>query len=210
MKKILYSLALACFPFSGIAEEPICREDAYFLWWDDESATENLPKGKNAFKLDKVLDLEKILSKKIFGQTEAIHITANALLCYKAKLHDPNQPIATLLYAGPTGVGKTELANELTRVLLENSSQMVHLNMSEFALEEGLHALIGVPYGYKESEKGGRLSNAISENPHAIILLDEIEKASPKVRMLFLSIFDQGEFYDAKASGSTAATAFLF
>lgn len=164
-------------------------------WWTPGALGQG---DKIPYRLERLLNLEEDLSLKIFGQPEAIRTTSHALICYKAGLNDPNQPIASLLYAGPTGVGKTLLATELSKLVLEQEDKLIRLNMSEFALDESLNSLIGVPYGYKESERGGRLSNAILDNPYSIVLLDEIEKASPKVRMLFLSIFDEGQFYDAK------------
>ena len=114
------------------------------------------------FDLSGILQLEDRLKQKIIGQEEAVKATVDAILCYAAGINDPEKPIGTFFYVGPTGVGKTELARQLCRELFESESNMLVLNMAEFALEHTIDRLIGVPPGYKESEKGGQLTKPAS------------------------------------------------
>ncbi len=160
-----------------------------------EPTVEPVDETKNSFKLIDVLKLETILGNRVFGQEMAVKQTASALISYQAGINNPEKPIATFLYVGPTGVGKTELAKALAKEILHKPDQFIRLNMSEFAdWDTGISRLIGITHGYVDSEKGGQLSNAILENPYSIVLLDEIEKAHDKVRKLFLHIFDEGYF----------------
>ncbi|WP_052236252.1 AAA family ATPase [Candidatus Protochlamydia amoebophila] len=159
--------------------------------WSSTPPKDVNPKPLSPFN---VLELENNLREKVIGQSQAVENTANALLCYYAGINDPNKPIASFLYVGPTGVGKTELAKELARQLFQDETKLLRFDMSEYESQVGINRLIGVPNGYKDSEHGGLLSNAILANPHAVVLLDEIEKADPKVRALFLHIFDEGYF----------------
>jgi ATP-dependent Clp protease ATP-binding subunit ClpB len=159
---------------------------------EDKKITKDLEEG---FSLDNVLDFEHLLNQKVIGQEDAVGATVRALLCYKAEIHDPKQPIATFLYIGGTGVGKTELAKQLGKIILTDQSSFIRLNMSEYAEPQtGIHRLIGLSKGYKDSEEGGQLSNAILAHPYSIILLDEIEKAHFTVRKFFLHLFDEGQF----------------
>lgn len=144
-----------------------------------------------------ILDLETNLSQKIIGQKQALKMSVDALLCHYAGIQDPSKPIAAFLYIGPTGVGKTELAKELARQLFHDEVRLLRFDMSEYKGEEGLNRLIGMPHGYKGSEEGGILSNAILKQPHSIVLLDEIEKSNSTVYSLFLHIFDEGYFTSA-------------
>jgi ATP-dependent Clp protease ATP-binding subunit ClpB len=164
--------------------------------WSDEDNKDN-EKTKNSFDLKKVMELEVLLSKQIFEQDLAVKTTANSLVCYAAGVSDPQKPIASLLYAGPTGVGKTQLVKTLASLVFKKEAKLLRFNMQEYSEHSAVTGLIGSPYGYADSDKGGRLSNALLENPYSIVLLDEIEKAHEKVKMLFLSIFDEGQFYDA-------------
>lgn len=150
------------------------------------------PKGYN---FDNILTLEARLNSKIIGQEEAIKATVDSILPYTIEIHDPNKPIATLLFIGSTGIGKTELAKELAKELSYGSKRnFIRINMSEYSLDDGVSKIIGSGLGYKDSEKGGILANAILENPYSVVLLDEFEKASPLVHKLFLNIFDEGYF----------------
>ena len=149
------------------------------------------------FDLSGILQLEDRLKQKIIGQEEAVKATVDAILCYAAGINDPEKPIGTFFYVGPTGVGKTELARQLCRELFESESNMLVLNMAEFALEHTIDRLIGVPPGYKESEKGGQLTNFLSKYPYSIILFDEIEKAHPDILKLLLQTFDEGKISNA-------------
>lgn len=150
---------------------------------------------KIGYDLDNILELENVLNQKVIGQEDAVAATVRSLLCYKADIHDPKRPIGVLLYIGGTGVGKTELAKQLAKAVLNDESSFIRLNMSEYGESQtGVHRLIGLSHGYKDSEEGGLLSNAILEHPYAIVLLDEIEKAHSTVRKFFLHLFDEGQF----------------
>lgn len=138
--------------------------------------------------------LEERLNQVVFGQKQAIKETASAIVRFAAGVSDPNSVIASLLYSGPSGVGKTELAKQLCLELYGNMSHFVRINMSEFSESHSVSRLIGSPPGYVGYGEGGQLTNALLANPFSIVLLDEIEKAHPKVLKLFLHIFDEGIF----------------
>lgn len=203
--KINLLLALFFFPIMLISGEfyyPMNQESACedyevspFLWpWSKEEPKKESPPPL-PFVLDNILDLEKKLSKQVFGQPVAVQTTVNSLITYRAGIHDPNRPIAVFLYIGPSGVGKTELAKCLAKEVLGNQNQFIRLNMSEYnSGEMGVIKLIGSPATYIGSDKGGQLSNPILKYPYSIVLLDEIEKAHMDVRRLFLHIFDEGYF----------------
>lgn len=151
------------------------------------------------FNLSHVLELEQTLSSRVIEQPYAVKAVADMMIAYQAGIHDSNHPIGSLLFIGTTGVGKTELAKALTNEIVSNLDQFTHLNMSEFSTREsGIYRLIGAPWAYKDSEKGGELSNALLANPYSVVLLDEFEKANSDVRLLFLHIFDEGYFTTPK------------
>lgn len=153
-------------------------------------------KPKEAQKLieEKASTLEARLKKKIFGQDRAIKETASAIVRYAAGINDPRSVVASLLFSGPSGVGKTELAKQLSVELYGDLSHFIRINMSEFSEAHTISRLIGSPPGYLGYGDGGQLSNALEKNPYSIVLLDELEKAHPKVLKLFLHIFDEGIF----------------
>jgi len=146
----------------------------------------------------KAKTLEAQLLKRIFGQDEAVQETTNAILRFAAGVNDPSMPIACLLYCGPSGVGKTELAKQLSIELYGKSSHFFRINMSEYSEPHSISRLIGSPPGYVGYESGGGLSNRLRDNPYSVILLDEIEKAHPKILKLFMHIFDAGYFTSAR------------
>ncbi|HEY4831232.1 MAG TPA: AAA family ATPase, partial [Waddliaceae bacterium] len=148
--------------------------------------------------IEKSKMLEKRLNQKIFGQKEAVKETANAIVRFAAGVNDPTTPIASLLYCGPSGVGKTELAKQLCLELYGNQSHFVRVNMSEFVDAHSISRLIGSPPGYIGYESGGALSNRLLSNPYSVVLLDEIEKAHPKILKLFMHVFDAGYFTSAR------------
>lgn len=142
--------------------------------------------------------LEERLKKKIFGQDAAVEETANAILRFAAGVNDPDMPIACLLYCGPSGVGKTELAKQLCLELYGRPSHFFRINMSEYSEAFTVSRLIGSPPGYSGYESGGSLSNRLRDYPYSVVLLDEIEKAHPKVLKLFMHIFDAGYFSSSR------------
>ncbi len=140
----------------------------------------------------KLENLEKELHMHVVGQEKALQVIANALRRSRAGVRNPNRPIGTFLFIGPTGVGKTEVAKALARVFFGAESAMIRFDMSEFQSEDGLARLIGAPGG-----PSGVLANQLREHPYSVLLLDEFEKTHPKVLDLFLQIFDEGVFHDA-------------
>ena len=162
-------------------------------WWGSDPKPEpEITPDPTAFRMDNILELEGELNQAIFGQEYAINEVANYLISYKAGINDPNKPIGVFLFVGPTGVGKTQLAKELSNVLLGSKIYMTRLDMSEFSTKEGVWGLIGSPRGYAGAEEGGVLTEALRGRTNSIILLDEIEKAAPEVLKLFLAAFDEG------------------
>jgi ATP-dependent Clp protease ATP-binding subunit ClpB len=142
--------------------------------------------------------LEARLSKKIFGQDEAVKEVTNAILRFAAGINDPLTPVASFLFCGPSGVGKTELARQLSIELYGNLSHFVRIDMSEYTEAFTISRLIGAPPGYLGHEQGGMLANRLLSQPYSIVLLDEIEKAHPAILKLFLHIFDAGHFTSAR------------
>jgi ATP-dependent Clp protease ATP-binding subunit ClpC len=150
----------------------------------------------------RLLELEPFLKKRIIGQDEAVKIVCQRLLMSHAGLVKKRGPLAVLLFLGPTGVGKTELARSLTEFLFGSDSQMIRFDMSEFMEEHSVAKLIGSPPGYVGHEEDGQLTGKLRTKPYSVILFDEIEKAHPRVFDLFLQLFDEGRLTDAK--GRTA------
>lgn len=147
---------------------------------------------------DKLMNLENILSLHVIGQQEAIKKVSEAIRRSRAGLKDNKKPIGSFLFLGPTGVGKTELARNLAKIFYNESSAFVRLDMSEYSEPHTTQRLIGSPPGYVGYEEGGQLTNPILEKPYSLILLDEIEKAHPKVFDIFLQILDDGRLTDSQ------------
>ena len=143
--------------------------------------------------------LEQKIRQKIFGQDEAVRETTNAIVRYAAGVNDASCPIASLLYCGPSGVGKTELAKQLCLELYGKQNHFIRINMSEYVEAHSITRLIGSPPGYIGYDTGGALTNRLLQNPHSVVLLDEVEKAHPKVLKLFMHVFDAG--YLTSSSG---------
>jgi ATP-dependent Clp protease ATP-binding subunit ClpA len=156
------------------------------------------PETRIPFNLERLLNLEEKLNAKVLGQPKAIHSTVSALIRYAAGVNQGHSPIATLLYVGPTGVGKTQLAKELAEELLGSPSKLIRLDMSDYSEPHSSARLIGSPPGYVNHEEGGQLTEALREHPYAIVLLDEIEKAHPNVMKTFLQVFDEARITDSK------------
>jgi len=146
----------------------------------------------------KLLKAEEILKQRVIGQDEAISAVANALRRARAGLSDPRKPIASFIFLGPTGVGKTETARALAEFMFNDERAMIRLDMSEYMEPHSVAKLIGSPPGYVGYEEGGQLTEAIKRKPYSLILFDEIEKAHPEVFNILLQILDDGRLTDSK------------
>ncbi len=147
---------------------------------------------------DKILHLEERISKRVIGQREAIEAVSNAVRRSRAGLHNPDQPLGSFIFLGPTGVGKTELAKSLAEVLFDDENNIVRIDMSEFMEKHAVSRLLGAPPGYVGYEEGGYLTEAIRRNPYSVILFDEIEKAHPDVFNVLLQLLDDGRLTDSQ------------
>lgn len=147
---------------------------------------------------DKLLHLEDELHKRVVGQDEAIEAVADAVRRSSAGLHDPDKPIGSFIFMGPTGVGKTELAKALAEYLFDDDSMMTRIDMSEYQEKHSVSRLVGAPPGYVGYEEGGQLTEAVRRKPYSVILLDEIEKAHPDVFNILLQVLDDGRLTDNK------------
>lgn len=147
---------------------------------------------------EKLLSLKSTLHKRVIGQDEAVDAVSDAVLRSRAGLQDPNRPLGSFLFLGPTGVGKTELAKALAENLFDSEDHMVRIDMSEYMEKHSVSRLVGAPPGYVGYEEGGQLTEAVRRNPYTIILLDEIEKAHPDVFNILLQVLDDGRLTDSK------------
>ena len=147
---------------------------------------------------DKLLHLEETLRKRVVGQEEAIKALARAVKRARVGLKNPNRPIGTFIFCGPTGVGKTELCNVLAEVMFGKVSNLIRIDMSEYMEKHSVSRLIGAPPGYVGYEEGGQLSEAVRRKPYSVVLLDEIEKAHPDVFNILLQIMEDGRLTDGK------------
>ncbi len=147
---------------------------------------------------ERFLKLKEKLKERIVSQEEAIEAVSNAVLVARAGLREKNRPIATFLFLGPTGVGKTEMAKSLAWAIFGDESALVRIDMSEYMEKHSVARLIGAPPGYVGYEEGGQLTEAVRTRPYSIVLLDEIEKAHPEVFNLLLQVFDEGRLTDSK------------
>ena len=148
-------------------------------------------------EMQKLLKLEEELHKRVVDQEHAVKAVAEAIRRARAGLKDPKRPIASFLFLGPTGVGKTELSKALAELLFGDEDALIRLDMSEFKEEHSVAKLIGAPPGYVGYEEGGKLTEAVRRKPYSVILLDEIEKAHPRVLDLFLQVLDDGRLTDS-------------
>ncbi|HET7435162.1 MAG TPA: ATP-dependent chaperone ClpB, partial [Thermoanaerobaculia bacterium] len=149
-------------------------------------------------EMQKLVRMEDNLQRRVVGQEEAVTAVANAVRRSRAGLKDPNRPIGSFIFMGPTGVGKTELARALAEFLFDDENAMVRIDMSEYMERHAVARLIGAPPGYVGYEEGGQLTEAIRRRPYAVVLFDEIEKAHPEVFNVFLQILDDGRLTDSK------------
>ncbi len=149
---------------------------------------------------EKLLRLEEIIHQRLVDQEEAVKVVADAIRKARAGIKDPNRPVGTFLFLGPTGVGKTELARTLAEVLFGSEEAMIRIDMSEYMEKHSVSRLIGAPPGYVGYEEGGQLTEAVRRRPYSVILLDEIEKAHPEVFNVLLQVFDDGRLTDGKGN----------
>ncbi len=149
-------------------------------------------------EMERLLQMEKRLSRRVVGQDEGIRAVADAVRRARAGLKDPDQPIGSFIFLGPTGVGKTELARALAELLFDDERAMVRIDMSEYMEKHAVARLIGAPPGYVGYEEGGQLTEVIRRRPYSVILLDEIEKAHPDVFNVLLQLLDDGRLTDSQ------------
>src|SRR5438309_5766324 len=147
---------------------------------------------------DKLLKMEDMLSKRVVGQAEAVRAVATAVRRSRAGLQDPNRPMGSFMFLGPTGVGKTELTKALAEYLFDNEHAMVRLDMSEYMEKHSVSRLIGAPPGYIGYDEGGALTEAVRRRPYQVVLFDEIEKAHPDVFNVLLQVLDDGRLTDGQ------------
>lgn len=147
---------------------------------------------------EKLLRLDQILHERVIGQDEAVELVADAVIRARAGIKDPNRPIGSFIFLGPTGVGKTELAKALAESLFDSEEHMIRIDMSEYMEKHAVSRLIGAPPGYVGYEEGGQLTEAVRRKPYSVILLDEIEKAHPEVFNILLQMLDDGRITDSK------------
>lgn len=156
--------------------------------------TSSLNKGDR----EKVLDLKNALAKRVIGQDNAISLVYNAILRQRAGIKNPNRPIGSFLFLGPTGVGKTEVSKALAEALFDDENDIIRIDMSEYMERYSVSRLIGAPPGYVGYEEGGQLTEKVRRNPYSIVLFDEIEKANPEVFNLLLQVLDEGRLTDSQ------------
>jgi ATP-dependent Clp protease ATP-binding subunit ClpB len=147
---------------------------------------------------ERLTKLELVLGTRVIGQTEAVKAVSNAVRRSRAGLQDPNRPIGSFIFLGPTGVGKTETAKALAEFLFDDEHAMVRIDMSEYMEKHAVARLIGAPPGYVGYEEGGQLTEAVRRRPYSVILFDEIEKAHPDVFNILLQLLDDGRLTDSQ------------
>ena len=147
---------------------------------------------------EKLLHLEDVLHERVIGQDEAVTRVAEAILRSRAGIQDPNRPLGSFLFLGPTGVGKTELAKALAQALFDDEKNMVRIDMSEYMEKFSVSRLIGAPPGYVGYDEGGQLTEAVRRKPYSVVLFDEVEKAHPDVFNVLLQVLDDGRITDSQ------------
>ena len=147
---------------------------------------------------EKLLHLEDILHKRVIGQNEAVRLVSEAIQRSRAGISDPNRPIGSFMFLGPTGVGKTELAKTLAECLFDDEHNLVRIDMTEYMEKYSVSRLIGAPPGYVGYDEGGQLTEAVRRHPYSVVLFDEVEKAHPDVFNILLQILDDGRITDSQ------------
>ena len=147
---------------------------------------------------EKLLHLEDVLHRRVVGQDEAVRLVSEAIIRSRAGIADPNKPIGSVLFLGPTGVGKTELAKTLAEALFDSEKNLVRIDMSEYMEKFSVSRLIGAPPGYVGYEEGGQLTEAVRRKPYSVVLFDEVEKAHPDVFNVLLQVLDDGRITDSQ------------
>lgn len=174
----------------AVTEEEIAR---IICRWTGIPVSKIMESEKN-----KLMNLEDILHKRVIGQNEAVTKVSEAIIRSRAGIQDPNRPVGSFLFLGPTGVGKTELAKALAQTLFDDENNIIRIDMSEYMEKFSVSRLIGAPPGYVGYEEGGQLTEAVRRKPYAVILLDEVEKAHPDVFNILLQILDDGRVTDSQ------------
>ena len=149
-------------------------------------------------EIEKLVHMEERLHARVIGQDEPVEAVSNALRRSRAGLQDPDRPIGTFLFIGPTGVGKTELARALAEFMFDSQDAMVRIDMSEYMEKHAVSRLVGAPPGYVGYDEGGQLTEAVRRRPYSVVLLDEIEKAHPDVFNALLQVMDDGRLTDGQ------------
>ena len=149
-------------------------------------------------EIEKLIQMEDRLHSRVIGQDEAVSAVSAAVRRSRSGLQDPNRPIGSFLFLGPTGVGKTELARALAEFLFDDEGNMIRIDMSEFQERHNVSRLVGAPPGYVGYDEGGQLTEAVRRQPYSVVLLDEIEKAHPEVFNVLLQVLDDGRLTDGQ------------
>jgi ATP-dependent Clp protease ATP-binding subunit ClpB len=149
-------------------------------------------------EIQKLIHIEDRLHQRVIGQDDAINAVANAIRRARAGLQDPNRPLGSFLFLGPTGVGKTELARALAQFLFDDEQAMIRIDMSEYQEKHTVSRMIGAPPGYVGYEESGQLTEAVRRRPYSVVLFDEVEKAHPEVLNVLLQLLDDGRLTDGK------------
>ena len=149
-------------------------------------------------EIEKLIHMEERLRRRVVGQDDAIHAVSNAIRRARAGLQDPNRPLGSFIFLGPTGVGKTELARALAEFLFDDEQAMIRIDMSEYQEKHTVSRLMGAPPGYVGYDEAGQLTEAVRRRPYSVVLFDEVEKAHPEVLNVMLQMLDDGRLTDAR------------
>ena len=185
---------------SGLSEDTMVSEE---VTADDIaeviSAWTGIPAGKMLQgESEKLLHMEDVLGKRLIGQRKAVTAVADAVRRSRAGISDPDRPIGSFMFLGPTGVGKTELAKSLAEFQFDDERALIRIDMSEYSEKHSVSRLVGAPPGYVGYDEGGQLTEAVRRRPYSVVLLDEVEKAHPEVFDILLQVLDDGRLTDGQ------------